>query len=232
MRASNGCETIRERPTLSGMSTSQRHLFLATASMIGLLVLSGCASGPGSAAPTSSAAPSDRGLEDAVPALPEGRVLGVGTVLDLSGDVRLCLGAVMESYPPQCSGVPLDGWSWDGIDGSETSGDTTWGAYAVYASYDGERLTVTDPPIMLALFDSVAPEDPTGGVEGTTSDADLNRIQDDISARLGSSALTLAPDRGYVWLQVVWDDGTIQDAADAEYGDDVVVVTSSLREID
>lgn len=42
----------------------------------------------------------------------------------------------------------------------------------------------------------------------------------------------MSTDRGYVWLQVVWDDGTIQDAADAEFGDDVVIVTSSLREID
>lgn len=220
-------------PTLKDMSTSQRRLVLATASLAGLLALSACTTGPGgSPAPTSTTVPSDQLLENATPDLPEGRVIGVGTVLDVAGDVQLCLGAVMESYPPQCSGVPLDDWAWDGVDGSESSGETTWGAYAVYATYDGERLTNTDPPIMLALFDPVAPEDPTGGVEGTTSDADLASIQDDISARLGADALTVTTDRGYVWLQVVWDDGTIQDAADAEFGDDVVIVTSSLREID
>ncbi|MFK3678935.1 hypothetical protein ACI2IP_14485 [Microbacterium sp. NPDC090218] len=215
------------------MSTSQRRLALTAASALGLLVLSACASAPGStAAPTSTTVPSDQRLESAHPELPEGRVIGVGTVLDVGGDVQLCLGAVMESYPPQCDGVPLDGWTWDGVDGSENSGETTWGAYAVYATYDGERLTSTDAPIMLALYDPVAPEDPTGGVEGTTPDDELAGIQDDIAGRLGADALTVGTDRGYVWLHVVWDDGTIQDAADAEYGDDVVIVTSALREID
>ncbi len=215
------------------MSTSQRRLLLAAASVLAVVSLNACASGPGSSpAPTNTAVPSDQRLENVAPGLPEGRVIGVGTVLDTAGEVQLCLGTIMESYPPQCSGVPLDDWSWDGIDGSETSGETTWGAYAVYATYDGKRLTNTDPPIMLALFDPVAPEDPTGGVEGATPEADLTSIQDDISERLGNDALTVGTDRGYVWLQVVWDDGTMQDAADAEFGDDVVIVTSSLREID
>lgn len=215
------------------MSTSQRRLTIAAASAVGLLFLSACSTTPGSSAvPTSTTAPSGQRLEDVRPGLPEGRVIGVGTVLDVAGDVQLCMGAIMESYPPQCSGVPLDGWSWDGVEGSESSGETTWGAYAVYATYDGERLVRTDEPIMLALYDPIAPEDPTAGVDGTTSEPDLTRIQDDISARLGGGALTLRTDRGYVWLSVVWDDGTIQEAADAEYGDDVVVVTSALREID
>lgn len=159
-------------------------------------------------------------------------MVGVGMVLDASGDVQLCLGAIMESYPPQCLGVPLDGWTWDGVEGSDDSGETTWGDYAVYATYDGERLTMTDPPIMTALYDSIAPEDPTGGVDGTTPEDELARVQDDIAARLGTEAVTVGTDRGYVWVQVVWDDGTIQEAMDAEYGEGVVVVSSALRETD
>ena len=102
----------------------------------------------------------------------------------------------------------------------------------MYATFDGERLTNTDVPIMLALYDPIAPEDPTGGVDGATPSDELTRIQDDISARLGEEALALRTDRGYVWLSVVWDDGSMQDAVDTEYGDDVVIVTSALREID
>lgn len=215
------------------MSTSQRRLGLAAASVVGLLLLSACASGPGgSPAPTSTTVPSDQLLENASPGLPEGRVIGTGTVLDVGGDVQLCFGAVALSAPPKCSGIPVDDWTWDGVDGSETSGDTTWGTYAVYGMYDGERITNTDPPIMLALFDPIAPEDPTDGIDGTTSENELARVQDDISTRLGADAITVMTDRGYVWLQVLWDDGTIQDAVDAEYGEGVVVVTSSLREID
>lgn len=159
-------------------------------------------------------------------------MIATGTVLDVAGDVQLCLGAVAESYPPQCSGIPLDNWTWDGVDGSETSGDVTWGTYAVYGTYDGDRYTNTDPPIMLALYDPIAPADPTDGVEGKTAEAELAGVQDDVTSRLGAEALTVWTDRGYVWLQVAWDDGTMQDAADAQYGDDVVVVTSALREID
>lgn len=159
-------------------------------------------------------------------------MIGTGTVLDVAGDAQLCLGAVAESYPPQCTGIPLDGWTWEGVDGSETSGDTRWGTYAVYGTFDGDRYTVTDPPIMLALYDPIRPEDPAGGVDGTSSEADLARIQDEIAASLGRDALSLWIERGYVWVNVVWDDGTLQDALDAEYGDDVVIVTSALREID
>jgi hypothetical protein len=215
------------------MSTLQRRLVLASASVVGLLVLSACGAGPGSSpAPTSTNAPAGQGIESARPGLPEGRVIATGTVLDVAGDVQLCLGAVAESYPPQCSGLPLDDWTWDGVDGSETSGDVTWGTYAVYGTYDGDRYTNTDPPIMLALYDPIAPADPTDGVDGTTAEAELVGVQDDVTSRLGADALTVWTDRGYVWLQVVWDDGTMQDAADAQYGDDVVVVTSALREID
>ncbi|KJL27691.1 hypothetical protein [Microbacterium oxydans] len=216
------------------MSTLQRRLvFASAASIVGLLVLSACAAGPGSSpAPTSTGAPVGAGIEAARPGLPDGRVIATGTVMDVAGDVQLCLGAVAESYPPQCTGIPLDAWTWDGVDGSETSGDTTWGTYAVYGTYDGERYTNTDPPIMLALFDPIAPADPTDGVDGTTDAAELASVQDDVTSRLGNDALTVSTERGYVWVQVVWDDGTIQDAADAQYGDDVVVVSSALREID
>lgn len=214
------------------MSTSHRRRTLAAAPVAGLLLLSACTAGSaGSAAPTSTTAPSDQRLEDAQPRPPEKRVIGTGTVMDVGGDVQLCLGAIAESYPPQCSGVPLDGWSWDGVEGSESSGQTTWGAYAVSATFDGERLQNTDPPTLLALYDPLAPEDPTGGVAGTTPEDELARVQDDVFGRL-DDALTASSDRGYVWVQVVWDDGSLQEAVDAEYGENVVVVQSALREVD
>ena len=223
-------ETMRSATTLAGMSTSRRRTLLAAAVLSGMIGLAACSAAPGSSpAPTSSGQPAwDAG--DVTP--PEGRVIGTGMVLDAAGDVELCLGAVAESYPPQCSGVPVDGWTWDGVDGNDTSGDATWGMYAAYGTYDGHRYTITDPPIMLALYDSVAPVDPANGVEGTTSAADLARVQDELSTTLGTDALSVWTERGYVWVQVVWDDGSLQDAVDDAYGDDVVLVTSALREID
>lgn len=72
---------------------------------------------------------------------------GSGTVLDKRGvGPQLCLGAVAQSLPPQCSGVPLVGWDWAKVDGEQTAGDTTWGEYRVVGSFDGQRLTPTEPP--------------------------------------------------------------------------------------
>ncbi|WP_141651312.1 hypothetical protein [Microbacterium sp. 3J1] len=212
------------------MSRSRSRLHLAAASVFGVLGLAACSGGAGSSpAPTSSGSVT---WDAASVAPPEGRVIGAGTVLDGAGDAELCLGPIAESYPPQCAGIPVDGWTWDGVDGSETGGDTTWGSYAVYGTYDGERYTITDPPILLALYDPIRPDDPAGGVDGTSSDTALAAAQEELSESLGRDALTLWVERGYVWVQVVWDDGSLQDAVDATYGDGVVIVTSALREID
>lgn len=72
---------------------------------------------------------------------------GSGTVLDKRGvGPQLCLGGVAESLPPQCGGIPLVGWDWAKVDGEQTAGDTTWGQYRVVGTYDGQRLTPTEPP--------------------------------------------------------------------------------------
>lgn len=151
---------------------------LAAILAVGAIALAGCATTPGGTpAPTTTTVPSDQRLEEAQAAPPEGPVTGTGTVLDTAGEAQLCLGPIMESFPPQCQGVPLDGWSWEGLDGSESSGDTTWGAYAVTGTYDGTRFTRTEAPVLLALYDPAAPEDPTGGVAGTTGADELDRVQ-------------------------------------------------------
>lgn len=212
--------------TISRISASAA----ATAAVAALLVLSGCSTDAGSSpAPTSSPA----GLAATAPfvAPPEGPVTATGMVIDAAGDVEFCLGGVMESYPPQCVGVPVDGWMWDQVEGSESSGEVRWGSYAARGTYDGERFMLTDPPILLALYDPMPIEDPTRGVDGTTDAHDLSLVQDEVFAWLGADALTAWPERGYVWVQVVWDDGTLQDAVDDAYGEGVVIITSALQSI-
>lgn len=206
------------------MGTTRRRLVLSAAAAVGLLALSACTGAPGgSPAPSSTAAPP---LSSVRPAPPEGQVVGTGTVLDTGGDVRFCLDPVMESFPPQCQGLPLDDWTWDGLQGSETSGDTTWGAYAVSGRYDGARYVSTEQPTMLALYNPGPVIDPTGGVDGTTPEAELARVQEELSADLGPAALSLSARRGYVW-----DDGSLQDAVDTAYGEGVVIVVPALREV-
>lgn len=188
------------------------------------LLLTACASGAGG-----DIAPVGRvGLGDVWPNPPEGEVIAQGTVMDAGGDVELCLGAIAESYPPQCSGIPLTGWTWDAVEGSETASGVTWGAYAVQGTFDGESFTITQPPMMLALYDPMMSPDPTGGRPGEGSDDELAAIQEELPGLLGDDLLGSSVQDGRLWIDVVWDDGTRQDVADAVYGDDMVVVRSAL----
>lgn len=209
-----------------GMSTSRFvRQTSAIVAAIAVLALAGCATPPaGDTAPPAGPAAT-------TPLPPSGEVLGQGTVLDVGGEAEFCLGAIMESYPPQCDGIPLTDWSWDDIQGSESSGDVTWGAYALVGSYDGKSFSPTQAPIMLALFDPAITNDPTAGTQGATGEARLEEIQNEITASRTIAPLHSAIDRGYLWVSVTWDDGTLQQLADATYSPDVVVVQSALRPI-
>lgn len=50
--------------------------------------------------------------------------------------------------PPQCDGIPLKGWDWEGVDGEESAVKTTWGSYEVTGRFEGERFVVLEagPP--------------------------------------------------------------------------------------
>lgn len=199
-------------------------------------LLAGCATPGigGAAGDPPGEAPDGQRLGSLMPGVPERDVIGQGTVLDDGSGVQLCL-VVMESYPPQCHGIPLEGWDWGGLTGSETASGVTWGAYAVQGTYDGRALTVTQPPILLALYDPMASpmasDDPAGGGPGAADDSTLAEVQEQLRERLGEDLLGSYPSEGRVWAQVVWDDGTWQEAADADFGAGVVVIEPWLREV-
>lgn len=160
-------------------------------------------------------------------------VVGQGTVLQ-SGDAapQFCLGGVMESYPPQCSGPELIGWDWSAYEGSETASDVTWGTYAVWGSWDGTALTV-ESAVMLALYDPMPVVDPLldPANAGATTDADLVAIQDGIPDEAPVEVLGSWAENGYLFVTVVFDDGAVQQWADATYGAEVVAVRSALRPV-
>ena len=213
--------------------TRHRRPLLVTLGAASVLALAGCATPAGSAAPSSAGdAPVGASLGSLWPAPPEGDVIAQGTVMDVGGEAELCLGPIAESYPPQCSGIPIADWTWEGIDGSESSGDTTWGAYAVQGEYDGDQFTVSQPPVMLALYDPMMQEDPTGGKPGQGDEATLTEIQDELPDILQEAYLGSWVENGWLYIDVVWDDGTWQKAADDDYGDDTVIVRSAMRPVD
>lgn len=71
----------------------------------------------------------------------------VATVLESpEHDAELCLGAIMESYPPQCGGLLLTNWTWSGLTSERASG-TRWGEFVVVGTYDraAQAFTLTQP---------------------------------------------------------------------------------------
>ncbi|MET3467491.1 hypothetical protein [Microbacterium sp. 1262] len=187
--------------------------------MCAIALTAGCASTP-AAGPTS--------LD---PAPPSGEVVAQGTVLDDGSGAELCLGAVAESAPPQCDGIPVKDWDWSSLSDATTMSGSTWGTYAVQGRFDGAALTVTAPAVPLALYDPMPLPDPTGGVPGTADDATLRDVEQRVHDTLGDTVLASGAYDGRLWVTVVWDDGTLQDAADAEFGAGVVVVQSAMREV-
>jgi hypothetical protein len=112
--------------------------FLLVAGLLPVLVAAACGSGEPRADGT------DR-PSVTVPQLDPAQLLeGSGTVLEDANGPQLCLGAVAESYPPQCSGIPLVAWDWRAVEGEDSASGTTWGEFHVVGTYDGQVFTVTN----------------------------------------------------------------------------------------
>lgn len=109
-----------------------------------MLVAAGCAGAPSTPADQSAAS---------------GTYAAFTTILQAGEDAapELCLGGVMESYPPQCGGPEVIGLDWDDVADAETASGVTWGTGWVVGSYDAdtESFTLTEP----------VSEEPPDGVE-------------------------------------------------------------------
>ncbi len=55
---------------------------------------------------------------------------------------QLCLGDFAGSLPPQCGGLDVTNWDWQGL-ASERASGTRWGEYVVVGTYDREAQTFT-----------------------------------------------------------------------------------------
>lgn len=177
-----------------------------------ILLGSACGSQEGSARDGSTSS-----RPTAVPAA-DGPVTTAGTttVLDAGDGPQLCLGGVAESYPPQCSGVPLDDWDWDTVGDHERASGVRWGEFGVTGEFDGERLTVTDVVPASEHDDRPPPPDtdlstpcpaPAGGWRVLEADLTTDTHLDEVLAR--ASAV-----EGYsdAWLDQQIPPGTVRAA--------------------
>ena len=158
----------------------------------------------------------------------DGPVVGLGLVLDGSAEGKpgFCLGPVAESYPPQCQGLPLEGWDWNEQQGDfDNAGGVRFGSYAVTGDFDGTTLTYQSA-VPGALFDPMPWPEPTSSAAEDHTQADLEALAEQLQELPG--ALSTMPGDNLVVVDVIHDDGTLQDWADATYGDGLVFVHSAL----
>ena len=192
-------------------------IFAAAAALFVLGALAACSSEEGMRAVDNAgdSAPDAPASTEAPTPVPDGevRTRGLVTVLDSGGGPELCLGAVAESYPPQCGGPKVADFEWGDV-GSENAAGVTWGQYALTGTYDGTTFTVTDA-IPAALYD-VMTEPEAGGLEPACDDATATdpdkATPEDLDATL--AAASALPTYATAWLS----NGTISVAVtgDAE----------------
>jgi len=155
--------------------------------------------------------------------------------MDTGDGAELCLGAVAESYPPQCGGPAITNWDWDSesLQGIlDEQGDIRWGTFAVTGTWDGTAFTVTDA-IPGPLYDPM-PEEPVVLPDPSVdySQSELDDISTSLDEELPGYQGSYADQEGHVLVDVLYDDGSIQDYVDAAYGDGVVVVIGGLVDVD
>ena len=180
------------------------------------------ASSPSAAAPT---APSTGGIP---PAAGPVTTRGLATVMD-TGRPELCLGPVADSFPPQCRGIPLQGWDWSQHrEQYDVQGDVRWGEFAVTGTFDGTTMHVTGA-VPSAVYDPAEPADvpmPTG--DAGTHGPDQAGIERKLREHPMPGTLSVYPTPAGVVVEVVHDDGSLQARADAAYGPGAVAVVSML----
>lgn len=205
-----------------------------------MLALAACGTEGGGRVDDPAGEPSVPGASEAPAAMPTAIPAARGpvttrqpaTVMD-TGSPELCLGAVAESYPPQCRGIPLAGWSWrDQAGHFERVGSVRWGVFAVTGTFDGTTFTVRDAVPAAAYDPGPVPTEPTPCEDLAAADCDgpserrIAEIGEELTSLPG--ILTVDASRYVVHAHVVHDDGSLQAWADETYGPGVVEIGSAL----
>jgi hypothetical protein len=194
------------------------------------VLLAGCATD--APTPGSPGGAADTTIDFSAPIAAPGDVIGQGTVIQVGdGPTEICLGPITEIFPPNCSGPEVTGWDWDTVDGEQTSGDVTFGTYAVTGTWDGTTLGAKSA-IMLALYDPMQVVDPQldESNPGDTDPAELAKIQKDFDKVDSPNVLGSAIINGYLFVDVLYDDGSLQAAVDAKYLPDAVAIRGALHD--
>lgn len=179
-------------------------------------LLASCVRGPDAGTPgRGPAGRRGHGTESTSHLVPDGykgRYQAVAFVLeDASHGPQMC-GYVLESYPPQCAGPDLVGWSWAGVK-HESAEQTRWGTYRITGRFDGTKFTVTEvadrgaPPRAARAPAERGDRTPCPEPPGGWQPIDPARATD--AAMQAASALAQSsPDYGGSWI----DQGRVTEA--------------------
>ncbi|MGD8150276.1 hypothetical protein [Ornithinimicrobium sp. Y1694] len=116
---------------------------------------------------------------------PDTEVVGIGTVLQAEpdGPAMLCVGGVLDSLPPQCSGPALEGeFSWDDVDAEEQSG-VRWTNEAYVGV--GHLDLAARPEGTFTLTRPLSLDWPEGFAPPERDDVDFPQLCDDPTADVG-----------------------------------------------
>jgi hypothetical protein len=164
--------------------------------------------------------------------LPEraARVRFVTTIIDSGDGPELCLGGVMESLPPQCSGPVAEGLNMDGW--SEEASGVRWGEQTVVVTWPPVEGAVRVESQSDAVFPSI--EYPPGELpavcEGTDTGAGAAAINDYANSLGDANGGLYVANDGTLVLQVVGDPEPHREALAAQGGACVIEVARSEAE--
>lgn len=128
------------------------------------------------------------------------------TVLERPGSgPELCVGGVLDSLPPQCSGAAIVEWDWTTAPGAQTVRGVTWGEFHVVGTYDDAKFTftLTQPPTAPLPAQPRTPADkftaPCPTPRGGWSIVDASKVT---LANYQSMTTTVPTQQGYagMWL--------------------------------
>ncbi len=161
-------------------------------------------------ATTAGARPSSTASTTSLPPEP-GLYRGTVTVID-EGDNPVVCTVVLDSLPPQCGGLPLEGLDWSDVPWAETAQGVTWADMSLAATLEDGRLRIVEPPGPAEPkageeVDFTPPcEAPLGGwvwIDGPRStDVDFQRAMEYVRSQ---------PDLSAAWVYSLIDDPYLAD---------------------
>jgi hypothetical protein len=199
---------------------------LAAAALVLAPVLAGCSDGgdepaAGSSSSSAPAKPTEAPVPDGTV-----RTASPVVVVDVGDGPLMCPARDAKASNTCQPSIPVEGWDWSEQQDVSKAAGTKVGQYVVTGTYDGSTFTAEKSvPASKAPTDDATHAAPPPLRQ--YSETDILDIADDVSGLPGVTGVVPLKD-GQVLVDVVYDDGTLQDWANATYGENVVVVSSAL----